>query len=152
MFQLLTHMGSLPTMCVKDIDRVQVLEDEYLKNPQVDMPTSHVIHGGMYARTITLPAGCVLTGALIKIATMVMVSGDCIVYTGKDPIRLQGYHVIPASAGRKQAFVANEDTKITMIFPTKATTVEQAEQEFTDDYEKLMSRHCVNKVYIGDLI
>ena len=40
---------------------------------------------------------------------------------------LCGYHVIPASAGRKQVFVAHADTDLTMLFPSHAATVEDAE-------------------------
>ena len=143
---------TLPEMSISAINAVQLLEDEYLQRPQVEMPTSHVIHGGMYSRTIMLPAGCVLTGAVIKIATIVMISGDITVYTGEEAARLQGHHVIPASAFRKQAFLAHSDTHITMVFPTSATSVDQAEEEFTDDYEKLMSRSGMNEIFIGDLI
>ena len=54
--------------------------------------------------------------------------------------RITGTAVIPASAGRKQAFVAHQDTSISMVFPTKSTSVEQAEAEFTDDADLLFSR------------
>ena len=45
-----------------------------------------------------------------------------------------------ARAGRKQIFVTRKPTVITMIFRTDAQTVEQAEAEFTDEAELLMSR------------
>lgn len=32
------------------------------------------------------------------------------------------------------------ETTVTMIFPTAAKTIEQAEEEFTDDTDKLFSR------------
>jgi hypothetical protein len=57
------------------------------------------------------------------------------------PVHVQGYAVLPASAGRKQAFVAQADTRLTMVFPTSAKTVEQAEREFTDEIYLLGSRH-----------
>ena len=32
-------------------------EEFALAQPQIDIPVSHRIHGGMYARQITIPAG-----------------------------------------------------------------------------------------------
>lgn len=123
------------------IGQVRRLEDALLDGPQIDIPTEHVLHAGMYGRTVRIPAGVVLTGALIKIATLLIVNGDVSVFTGGETLRLTGYHVIPASAGRKQAFIAHADTTLTMLFPSQAATVEQAEAEFTDEADLLLSRH-----------
>lgn len=108
--------------------------------PQVEIPTEHVIHGGMYARTVRLAPETIITGALIKLATMVVVNGHALVFVGDGWTELEGFNVIPASAGRKQLFIAVGPVEITMIFPTKATSVEQAEQEFTDEHAALLSR------------
>ncbi len=59
---------------------------------------------------------------------------------GDKPMRLTGHCVIPASAHRKQAFTAHEDTYLTMSFATGAATVEEAEDEFTDEAALLLSR------------
>ena len=93
-----------------------------------------------------------MTGALIKLATTVILSGDVSVFNGEVAERMTGYNVITGSAGRKQAFHAHEDTHITMIFPTKAKTVQQAEEEFTDEHDRLMSRIGKNEVFIGELV
>lgn len=122
------------------IGKVIALENIVRQAPQLTIDTDHVIHGGMYARTITIPKGAALVGALIKIPTMVIVSGHCTVTIGDDVTELCGYQVLPASAGRKQAWVAHQDTDVTMIFPTTAKTVEEAETQFTDDANQLMSR------------
>lgn len=137
------------TMSAGAIDMVRRLEAEVLKAPQVEMVTRHVLHAGMYLRTITLPAGCVMTGVLVKIATALIVSGDATVYTEDGPERLRGYNVLPAAAGRKQAFLAHAETHITMAFPTSATTVQQAEEEFTDEYHLLASRSGRNEIHVG---
>src|SRR6185503_3455492 len=98
----------------------------------------------MYTRTIHLAPEVVLAGALVKVPTMLIVCGKTAVFTGENWIELEGYHVIPARAGRKQIFVTREDTCITMIFRTDAKTVEQAEEEFTDEAKDLMSRQNDN--------
>ena len=131
--------NAIPPMSAESINKVRQLEDCILKCPQADIPVEHVIHAGVYARTITIPAGIVLTGALIKIPTLLVVSGRSRVFLGDGTIEITGQHVIPASAGRKQAFYAIENTSITMIFHTQAKTVQEAEKEFTDEYERLTS-------------
>ena len=51
-----------------------------------------------------------------------------------------GLTVIEASAGRKQICITKEATDVTMLFATAATTVEEAEAEFTDEAAALLSR------------
>lgn len=130
------------------LDKVRRLESALSTQPQVAIRTAHTIHGGMYARTIRIPAGAVLTGALIKRATLLVVSGDVSIFTGGDTIELCGYHVVPASAGRKQVFYAHADTDLTMLFPSSAATVEEAEAEFTNEGHLLMSRQCADLDYV----
>lgn len=112
-----------------------------MQAPQLPIATHHVIHGGLYARTIRIPAGTLLTGAEIKRATLLIFNGHASIAVDDGTIELVGYHVLPASAGRKQAFLAHADTDLTMIFPTAAMTVEACEAEFTDEAHLLMSRH-----------
>jgi len=111
-----------------------------MKLPQVEIDTDHAFHAGVYARTIMIPAGVCLTGALIQIPTVLIFSGDALVHTATGTERMTGYHVILAPQDRKQAFYAVSDTFLTMIFATSSTTVEDAENEFTTEAEKLFSR------------
>lgn len=152
----LSIMGSiprLPAMTAEAIDKVRMIENVSLALcEQVEFPTEHLIHGGMYARTLHMQAGQVLTGALLKIATVLIVSGDCAVFIGDETIELRGYSVLPGSAGRKQVFLAHTDVSMTMLFPTQTVTVAQAEQEFTDEYQMLMTNHqdCVKTLITGE--
>lgn len=123
------------------IDKVRQLTDIISQYPQTDIVTTHSLHGGVYTRTIMIPAGVILTGALIKIPTTLIVSGKVTVYVGEQPSHFDGYNVLAASANRKQAFVAHTDTYLTMIFKTDAVTVEEAEEQFTDEFLLLSSRH-----------
>jgi hypothetical protein len=122
------------------IDLVRRLEGEASTLPQVRIETTHTFHAGLYARTVRIPAGSMITGTLIKIPTLLIFQGDALVYLGDGHVRLKGYHVLEASAGRKQVFVAHADTWLTMVFATTATTVEDAETEFTDEAHLLLSR------------
>ena len=118
-----------------------------MESQQIDIQTEHIIHGGMYSRTIRLKAGEVISGAHYLVPTLVVTDGDCLVSSGDFWVELLGYHVIPASSGRKQIFVARRDTAITMIFRTDAKTIEKAEEEFTDEACRLMSRRSENDIF-----
>jgi len=141
MLDLVVSKNTIPAMTDDSINRVRALENLILEKPQTDIATTHSLHSGVYTRTIMIPAGVVLTGALIKIPTTLIVLGDTTVYIGDQARSLVGYNVLAASANRKQAFVAHTDTYITMIFKTDAKTVEEAEEQFTDEFARLSSRY-----------
>lgn len=143
--------NAIQPMTSEAIDKVRALEDQLAALPQVEIETHHALHGGMYVRTITIPSGVALTGALIRVATVLIINGDADVYIGSTTKRLRGYNVLQAGAGRKQAFYAHKDTQVTMVFPTDATTVEQAENEFTEEADRLLSRKQ-NRTFQGELI
>lgn len=139
----------ISTMHQEAIDNVRRMEKLNAEMPQVPIRTEHVIHAGMYSRTVFLPAGTAITGVLVKIPTLLIIQGDAVVYVGGGAIRITGYAVLPADAGRKQAFIAKSDVHLTMIFPTNAKTVEAAEREFTDEYELLAShRDDLNEIVV----
>jgi len=137
---LVPSRTQIAPMSAAAIDRVRRLESLASALPQVPIGTDHVFHAGVYARTIKVPAGVMITGVLIKIPTLLIVQGDAIVHVEDGPLELRGYNVLPAGAGRKQAFVALTDTHLTMIFATDAADVDAAEREFTDELDKLVTR------------
>lgn len=131
---------NIPAMSESAIDKVRQLEAALLELPGINIDTHHTIHAGVYARTIMVPAGTVLTGVLIQIPTTLIVSGDALVYVGADVVEIVGYHVFAASAGRRQALTTRKDTWFTMIFASEARTVEEAEEQFTNEAHLLGSR------------
>jgi hypothetical protein len=142
-------------MSAEAIARVRQFQNITAAMPQGRLDTDHLFHAGTYLRTILIPANAtekgLISGALIKIATVVIIHGDVIVSLGDDePRRITGYAILSASAGRKQAFLAIEPTYITMLFATEANDVEDAEREFTDEADDLASRRpgAVNRVIV----
>lgn len=115
--------------------------------PQAEIPTDHVIHGGVYSRTVRIPEGVVAIGVFIKVPTTVVVNGHAWVFVGEGWTELNGYNVFAARAGRKVmcAAVGPGPVEFTMILQTKAKTVEEAEAEFTDEVESLLSRRQDNE-------
>ncbi len=140
----------IAAMSPEAIERVRKLEAEILKQPQTKIATHHLLHAGMYSRTIMVPAGIVLTGSLMKIATILIMSGTFAFFSADDPIVLRGYNILAGSPNRKQAGVAITDTWVTMLFPTNAKTVAEAEEEFTDEGHLLFSRYedAINHIAI----
>lgn len=133
---------SYPAMYKMDsdtIEKVRAVESELMKHPQMKLNTLHVIHAGMYSRTVIVPAGHAIVGVLIKVPTQVIVTGTARVLVRDEFLELYGCNVLPAQAGRKQIFIAITDIYITMIFPSEAQTVAEAEAEFTDETDLLMS-------------
>lgn len=141
----ITLKSVINEMTTAEIERVRKAEQIVKRAAQEQVETIHTIHSGVYTRTIMIPAKCVLTGALIKIPTTLIVAGKATVYVGDKFVGVNGYRVFAASAHRKQMFITDEDTWLTMIFRTDAKTVYDAEEEFTDEASDLFSRNGVNK-------
>ncbi len=133
-------LPAIAAMTPAQVGEVRRLEAAVRELPQAQIDTYHVIHAGLYARTIRIPAGVVLTGAEITRATLLIFSGHAVVTMGDSVRELDGYHVLPAEAGRKQAFLALADTDLTMLFATDARDTATAEGQFTTEPERLMSR------------
>lgn len=148
MSNLATIGQSLPATTPEALQKILAAEQQIMQAVQIEVQTEHVLHAGMYGRTVRLAPWVVIVGALMKVPTLLIVNGKCRVYAGDRWYASSGYQVIPAKAGRKQIFITEEPTEITMIFPTKARTIAEAEAEFTDETEKLISRRQDN----GDII
>jgi len=120
------------------IDKVRILTEGLQRLPQVMFITEHLLHAGMYTRTIRLPFDTVCAAVLIKLPTVLIIQGDCEVWSNDELISVSGYSVLPGSAGRKIAFVTRSDVAMSMIFPSAAKTVDEAQREFTDEHELLV--------------
>lgn len=124
-----------------DLAKVREVERRALEMPQLVIDVQHWIHAGIYQRTCSIPAGAMITGAHIKVPTTLIVSGDCHVFVGGNFVHVQGYRVFAAEANRKQIFIANTETFLTMAFPTDAESVTKAEEQFTDEWHLLTTRN-----------
>lgn len=122
------------------VDAVRRLEAAVSDLPQIDLSTENLVHGGMCARTVLIPAGTVLTGALTNMDNVCVMFGDIEVTTDEGAKRLTGYHVLPARAGAKRAGFAHADTWWTTIWPTELTDIEAIEDEATSESHLLQTR------------
>ncbi len=131
--------ADLPAMSAAEIDHVCDVERMLQAQPQIDLKMEHRVWADMYSRMVLLPAGLSMTGVPVKIATQVTIIGTCKVWMGAWK-HIVGPTTLIAEAGRKQMFEAITDTYILMAFGTKARTLSEAEEEFTDAPETLASR------------
>lgn len=141
----------LPSMSDESIKQAREMESFLLTLPQELLTTDHSIHSGIYTRTIFIPKDVIISGALVKCNTTLVISGHVIVFIGEDTAKeIIGYSIITASANRKQVFIAKEDTYLTMIFATNSDNINDAEEEFTDEVDLLMSRQsmAINNITI----
>lgn len=125
---------------IADRDAVCRLEQAILQGPQVDLRTEHVLSGGVYARTIHIPAGTVLTGATHKKDHINVVCGDISVTTDDGVKRITGYHVLPSKAGIKRAGIAHADTVWTTLCKTDLTDIEAIEDDLVEESDRLQNR------------
>lgn len=132
---------ALPEASLEILEKIALVEARIRpREHTLQVRMEHHLHAGMYARTCRLAPNQVITSVLIKIPTLLIVNGDCIVLAGGQWHELTGYNVLPANSRRKQIYVTRGTTEITMIFPTEAKTIEEAEAEFTDEADNLLSR------------
>lgn len=136
---------STPATCVERIRGiVRDLKAQYGKegaafaDASASITFEHTFHAGVYARTLRAPAGVVLANALIRVPTILIVSGDCTITDTENSVRVSGYHVLSGAADRMCIVRTHEPTSFTMIYATNAKTVEEAEAEFADPQDELI--------------
>jgi hypothetical protein len=120
------------------IDKVNRFAAVLKEMPQTPFVTEHMLHAGMYTRTVRLPAETAAAAVLIKPPTVLIFQGTADIYSDDEVIKVTGYSVLPGSAGRKIAFVTYSDVAMSMIFPTTVRTIEEAERQFTDEHALLV--------------
>lgn len=112
------------------------LEKFLLTCVQAEMPLRHFFAKGLYARELTIPKHCVLTGAIHKYEHInIVLEGHITVATEDGPRELRAGDVIVSRPGTKRAGFAHERTRWLTVHACEATTPEAAEQELvTNDY------------------
>ena len=124
----------------KEIRMMREARERLAECPQIEVPCEQHLHAGVYSRTILLKKGVAAFGTLIKRTTQLVVCGHVRMNDGANAVVLKGYNVLDCAANRIQCAYALEDTYMTMFFATKAASVEEAEKEFTDEFELLQTR------------
>ena len=90
------------------------LEAELLKQPQVECPVEHAFCSGLYARTMHIPAGTILTGAVHRDECIFVLRRGTLAVTTDDGTKvLEAGDQFVTPAGTKRAGVAITDVVCT---------------------------------------
>lgn len=112
--------------------QVERLEQAMRPMPQVEIPTDHGFGPGFYARTITIPAGTILTGKIHATEHIFMVTkGDITLVTDEGTKRVQAPYQAVCKAGMKRAGFAHSETVCVNIHITNETDLDKLEAELT---------------------
>ena len=104
------------------------LEAEILKLPQVEMPVDHDFCNGLYARTMHIPAGTILTGATHREESFFLVrKGELIVSTDNGPQTIGPGDMSISKIGTKRAGIALTDVEVT-TFHANPTNEQEAQK------------------------
>tara|TARA_R110000751_G_scaffold175885_1_gene282006 strand:- start:420 stop:1385 length:966 start_codon:yes stop_codon:yes gene_type:complete len=134
--------------------KIEALEAEWLKLPQVEIPVVHRFAGGIYAREIIIPEDTLLTGRIYKDDHFdVMVYGDITVTSDEGRKRLTGFNIFTGGQGKKRGGYAHSETK----WITFCLSPEMAEESYLESltcdsfksFEKsILSRNVVYEIDI----
>ena len=114
--------------------KIVALEREMLKCQQVHIEPVHYFAKGLYAREITIPKGCLLTGKihLQEHITMVL-SGDISVNTDDGIRRIVAPAIFVTKPGMKRVGYAHEQTMFLTVHACELTDVEKIEDALVVD-------------------
>ena len=116
--------------------RVERLEEAMREYPQLQIEVRHFHADGLYAREITIPAGCLLTGKVHKREHINIISkGRISIVTDEGEVEIVAPCTMVSKPGTKRAGYAHEETVWTTIHATEETDIAKLELELvTDNY------------------
>lgn len=124
----------------EEIDRMQ---REISKMPTVDlqaaadaMHTEHYFHGGMYARKLSRPAGCLIVGKVHKQDHYFLCAkGEIIAWSEKGMVHLHAGDIIESKPGTKRVTLALTDAIGITFHKTDKTDLDEIEKEMIETDE-----------------
>ena len=130
---------------------IVALEQQILECVQADMPLEHIFADGLYARQLTIPKNCVLTGAIHKREHInIVLKGEITVATDEGVRRIRAPAVIVSKPGTKRAGFAHEETIWLTVHACEAKDATEAEALLVTndyaDYERFLeAQKCLSQ-------
>lgn len=113
-------------------EMVNALELDMLKQPQVALEVRHDFSPGIYARSLFIPGGVMLTGKIHKFEHLcIMSAGVMAVLIDGQLQTVQGPFICKSPPGTKRIAYAYTDTIWTTIHHTDETDLDKIEAHFT---------------------
>jgi len=126
------------------IKRLIDLENNVLKkHDQVDIPVRHDFSKGVYARTITIPAGLIITGEIHKYENLNILSkGSMRVLVGDTIEEVEAPFITVSPPGTKRIAYTLSECVWTCIHGTNETNLNKIKDEFIAADEKEWLEFC----------
>lgn len=127
----------MPEISIKDkITPILELEKEILKLPQIEMPLTEEFCDRLYARTMTIPANTIATGAIHSGESFFIVrKGKILITSESGGIIMNAGDMSVTTAYEKRAVIAITDCVLTTIHPNESNERDSA---------KLFSMHTIS--------
>lgn len=122
------------------LQRIEEIEAEALKHPQVEMPLTHRFAPGVYAREIFMPKGTFVIGHQHNTEHFnIVLSGEADVYVNDKAERLKAGCVFVSGVGVRKMLHILEDMRWMTIHATDETNVEKLEDMLITQSESFKS-------------
>ena len=124
-------MNELASLNLNTRDKIFAAETFLRDYPQVEIPVRHDFSQGVYARTITIPAGVILTGEIHKFKQLNILSkGRMQVYTEEGIREVEAPFIVVSPPGTKRIAHTLTECVWTTVHGTDETDVGIIEKTF----------------------
>ena len=129
------NLTTRPELTIRE--KVNIIEAEILKHPQIDAPITHHFAPGLYARELFIPAGSILTGRVHKYTNLnILSAGEMQVLTEDGVKTVKASFTVVSPPGTKRVAYAITDCIWTTILATDETDPDVIEATFTAGSEQ----------------
>jgi hypothetical protein len=113
-----------------NMPEILALEKILLTLEQVDCPVTHYHIEGVYVRSMFIPAGTVLTGAIHnKENISILAQGSIRVTNGTESVLISAPHIMVDKPGIKRLGVSETDVTFINVLRTDLTDIDELEKE-----------------------
>jgi hypothetical protein len=121
-------------------EKLEVVEDEILKEEQMEIPIEHLFFELMYARQMRVPKGSLLTSTYHKMGQFdILLKGSISILTADGIVKLDAPYFGISRSGMKRIAYTHEDILWMDIRCMPVTNVEKAEELlYTNDFNELI--------------
>lgn len=131
--------------------RVNAIEAEMKKQPQLNLKVENYFSLGVYARALYIPKGTILVGKIHKYPQLnFLMQGSMQVLVGEEVQQVTSPFIVNSPAGTKRIAQALEDCIWITVHGTNLTNVDEIESHFIAQDEDEFLEFC-NQLKIDDM-
>lgn len=124
-------------------DKVNAIEAEMKKQPQLDLRVENYFSLGIYARALYIPKDTILVGKIHKYPQLnLLMQGSMQVLVGEEIQTVTAPFIVSSPAGTKRIAKALSDCLWVTVHGTHLTDVDEIEQHFIAQDEEEFQRFC----------